>query len=77
MTDNSEDGDGFNVAEFPCNYITYINFNTKLLNVFYLLINTPTCLAGGHIQGARTFFDMCSLLVDLCGKNSTYIIKCI
>jgi len=43
LADYSKHGDGFNVAQFPCKYITYIKFNTNLLCVFYLLINTPTC----------------------------------
>jgi len=44
-----------NTVHFPCNCITYIKFNARLLhNVFYLLINAPTffCLSRWPSSGS-------------------------
>jgi len=41
---------------------------------FYLLINSPTCfdLVVVHLHGALNFLNMCSISVNLYGRNSTY-----
>jgi len=54
----------FNVAQFPCNYITrtYIKFNTSLLHkifVFYLSITALACFSLSSWPSSRSTCSLC------------------
>jgi len=36
------------------------------------MLQHASALNVGHLQGARKFFNMCSLCFNLFGRNSTY-----
>jgi len=55
-----------------------ILFRINLLHkglIWQLLLRHVSALAVGHLLGAHLFFNVCSLCVNLCGRNSTYIIE--
>jgi hypothetical protein len=63
-----------NKVHFPCNHITYVTFNTNLLqNVFVcqLLLRQVSASVPGHLQGARDFLVGCNLHVNVRGRDST------
>ena len=55
-----------------------ILFITNLLHkglICQLLLQRVSALTVGHLQEAHVFFDACSLCVNMCGRNSTYVIE--
>ena len=68
------------IVHFPCNYIVYTVLNINfLLNVFigYLLLRHVWASTLSRLQGARNFFDVWSFCGNLCGRESTYMVKII
>jgi len=41
------------------------------------MLRHVSALVAGHLKGARNFFDMCSLCMNLNCSSSTYMIKII
>ena len=44
---------------------------------YQLLFRNVSSSVLGHLQGARNFFDVCSLYVNIFGRSSTYMIRII
>ena len=68
----------FNAVHYPCNYITYLKRDTKLLHkAFHLLINAPTRF-GLNVwpsSGSSYVFSKCRLCSNLYGEHSTCVVN--